>query len=30
MDNKAVISELNDLIETCLDGYKGFRNAPMT
>jgi len=27
MDNKAVISELNDLIETCLDGYKGFQEC---
>lgn len=24
MDNKATISVLNDLIETCLDGHKGF------
>ncbi|GGJ78172.1 PA2169 family four-helix-bundle protein [Pseudomonas matsuisoli] len=27
MDNKATISELNDLIETCLDGYKGFKEC---
>lgn len=27
MDNKAVISELNDLIETCLDGKKGFQEC---
>jgi uncharacterized protein (TIGR02284 family) len=27
MDNKDVISELNDLIETCEDGMKGFRTA---
>lgn len=27
MDNKAAISELNDLIETCLDGQKGFQEC---
>lgn len=27
MDNEAVISTLNDLIETCKDGENGFRNA---
>jgi uncharacterized protein (TIGR02284 family) len=27
MSNKDVISELNDLIETCEDGVKGFRTA---
>lgn len=27
MNNKDVISELNDLIETCEDGKKGFRTA---
>lgn len=27
MNNKDVISELNDLIETCEDGMKGFRTA---
>ena len=27
MDNKAVVSVLNDLIETCKDGANGFRTA---
>jgi uncharacterized protein (TIGR02284 family) len=27
MDNDDIISELNDLIETCEDGVKGFRTA---
>ena len=28
MDTKETISVLNDLIETCKDGEKGFSNVP--